>query len=60
MFLVALGEVLKKPPQVFVFCEEIYDRIWCADYTVTAIASAVPEPFSMTGLLIGAFNKLQS
>ncbi|MCJ7871013.1 hypothetical protein [Phaeobacter sp. J2-8] len=51
---------MKTPPQVFVFCEEIYDRIWCADYTVTAIASAVPEPFSMTGLLIGAFNKLQS
>ncbi|MFV0384969.1 aspartate transaminase [Paracoccus sp. (in: a-proteobacteria)] len=39
----ALGEVLARHPQVFVLCDEIYDRIWYADFPVRSIVSVVPE-----------------
>lgn len=38
-----LGEVLLRHPQVFVLCDEIYDRIWYADFPARSIAAAVPE-----------------
>lgn len=62
----ALGEVLKRHPQVFVLCDEIYDRIWYADFPARSIASVVPElqdralvvngvskSYAMTGWRIG-------
>ncbi len=39
----SLGEVLLRHPHVFVLCDEIYDRIWYADFPATGIVSAVPE-----------------
>lgn len=64
--LVALGAVLLRHPQVFVLCDEIYDRIWFADYAVKSIVSVVPEltdralvvngvskSYAMTGWRIG-------
>lgn len=54
--LVALGEVLKKHPQVFVLCDEIYDRIWYADFPVTAIAAAVPE-LAERALMVNGVSK---
>ena len=64
--LKALGEVLKRHPQVFVMCDEIYDRIWYADFPVRSIVSVVPEladralvvngvskSYAMTGWRIG-------
>lgn len=41
--LQALGAVLQKHPQVLVLCDEIYDRIWYADFAVKSIVSVVPE-----------------
>lgn len=62
----ALGEVLKRHPQVFVLCDEIYDRIWYADFPAVSIVSVVPElagralvvngvskSYAMTGWRIG-------
>ena len=64
--LVALGEVLLSHPQVFVLCDEIYDRIWFADFAVKSIVSVVPgfldrtlvvngvsKSYAMTGWRIG-------
>lgn len=64
--LAALGAVLLRHPQVFVLCDEIYDRIWFADYAVKSIVSVVPEltdralvvngvskSYAMTGWRIG-------
>ena len=62
----ALGAVLMRHPQVLVLCDEIYDRIWYADFEVQSIVSAVPEladralvvngvskSYAMTGWRIG-------
>jgi aspartate aminotransferase len=35
----ALGEVLLRHPQVMVLCDEIYDRIWFADFPAQSIVS---------------------
>lgn len=39
----ALGDALLRHPQVMVLCDEIYDRIWYADFPVRSIASVVPD-----------------
>ena len=62
----ALGAVLMRHPQVLVLCDEIYDRIWYADFEVQSIVSTVPEladralvvngvskSYAMTGWRIG-------
>jgi aspartate aminotransferase len=62
----ALGEVIKRHPQVLVMCDEIYDRIWYADFDVQSILGVVPElreqalvvngvskSYAMTGWRIG-------
>lgn len=41
--LVGLGDVLRRHPQVLVLCDEIYDRIWFADFPVRSIVSVVPD-----------------
>jgi aspartate aminotransferase len=64
--LKALGEVLLRHPQVFILCDEIYDRIWFADDPVKSIVSVVPglidrtlvvngvsKSYAMTGWRIG-------
>lgn len=61
-----LGEVLLRHPHVLVLCDEIYDRIWYADFPVQSIVSVVPEladralvvngvskSYAMTGWRIG-------
>jgi aspartate aminotransferase len=40
--LQALGAVLERHPQVWVLCDEIYDRIWFADFPATSIVTACP------------------
>lgn len=54
--LVALGAVLKRHPQVFVLCDEIYDRIWFADYPVKSIVSVVPDLIDRT-LVVNGVSK---
>ena len=62
----ALGAVLLEHPQVLVLCDEIYDRIWYADFLVSSLVSVVPEladralvvngvskSYAMTGWRIG-------
>ncbi|WP_417280748.1 aspartate transaminase [Celeribacter sp.] len=62
----ALGEVIKRHPHVLVMCDEIYDRIWYADFDVQSILGVVPElrnqalvvngvskSYAMTGWRIG-------
>ncbi|TNJ43277.1 aspartate transaminase [Phaeobacter sp. B1627] len=62
----ALGEVIKRHPQVLVMCDEIYDRIWYADFKVQSILGVMPElrdqalvvngvskSYAMTGWRIG-------
>lgn len=62
----ALGEVIKRHPQVLVMCDEIYDRIWYADFDVQSILGVMPElrdqalvvngvskSYAMTGWRIG-------
>lgn len=39
----ALGKVLDRNPHVWVMCDEIYDRIWFADFPATSIAAACPQ-----------------
>jgi aspartate aminotransferase len=41
--LKALGAVLAQHPHVWVLCDEIYDRIWFADFPATSIVGACPE-----------------
>jgi aspartate aminotransferase len=41
--LQALGEVLNRHRHVWVLCDEIYDRIWFADFPATSIAAACPQ-----------------
>lgn len=54
--LIALGEVLLCHPQVFVLCDEIYDRIWFADYIVKSIVSVVPDLLDRT-LVVNGVSK---
>lgn len=62
----ALGQVLLKHPHVLVMCDEIYDRIWYADFDACSILGVVPElkdqalvvngvskSYAMTGWRIG-------
>lgn len=62
----ALGAVLLKHPHVLVMCDEIYDRIWFADFDACSILGVVPElkaqalvvngvskSYAMTGWRIG-------
>ncbi|MGN7871405.1 aspartate transaminase [Paracoccus sp. 22332] len=62
----ALGAVLLKYPHVLVMCDEIYDRIWFADFDACSILGVVPElkaqalvvngvskSYAMTGWRIG-------
>jgi len=62
----ALGDVLVKNPHVMVMCDEIYDRIWYADFKVNSILGVVPalknqalvvngvsKSYAMTGWRIG-------
>lgn len=62
----ALGEVLVKYPHVLVMCDEIYDRIWYADFAPCSILGVVPalksqalvvngvsKSYAMTGWRIG-------
>jgi aspartate aminotransferase len=61
-----LGEVLLRHPHVMVMCDEIYDRIWYADFEASSILGVVPElkeqafvvngvskSYAMTGWRIG-------
>lgn len=62
----ALGSVLLKHPHVLVMCDEIYDRIWYAEFEACSILGVVPElknqalvsngvskSYAMTGWRIG-------
>ncbi|MGV0820614.1 aspartate transaminase [Martelella sp. AMO21009] len=62
----ALGAVIKRHPDVLVMCDEIYDRIWFADFPAQSIVSVMPEladqalvvngvskSYAMTGWRIG-------
>ncbi|AQZ51067.1 aspartate transaminase [Martelella mediterranea] len=62
----ALGEVIKRHRDVLVMCDEIYDRIWFADFPAQSIVSGMPEladqalvvngvskSYAMTGWRIG-------
>lgn len=62
----AIGEVLVKHPHVLVMCDEIYDRIWYADFAPCSILGVVPalksqalvvngvsKSYAMTGWRIG-------
>ena len=64
--LQALGEVLLRHPHVLVMCDEIYDRIWFADFAPCSILGVVPalkeqalvvngvsKSYAMTGWRIG-------
>lgn len=39
----ALADVLLRHPQVLVMCDEIYDRIWYADFKTESILGVAPE-----------------
>lgn len=62
----ALGDVLVKNPHVLVMCDEMYDRIWYADFEASSILGVCPElkaqalvsngvskSYAMTGWRIG-------
>lgn len=62
----ALGQVLLRHPHVMVLCDEIYDRIWFADFEPCSILTVLPElkpqalvvngvskSYAMTGWRIG-------
>lgn len=64
--LQAIGEVLKRHPQVWVLTDEIYDQVWFGSDPIASIAAAVPElkdrtlvvngvskSYAMTGWRIG-------
>ncbi len=54
--LKALGAVLLRHPQVFVLCDEIYDRIWFAEDPVKSIVSVVPDLTDRT-LVVNGVSK---
>lgn len=41
--LAALGAVLARHPHVWVLCDEIYDRIWFADFPAASIVGICPD-----------------
>ena len=43
-------------PKVHILCDEIYDRIWFADYDVKSIASMVPDLFERTLVVNGVYK----
>lgn len=62
----ALADVVKRHPHVLVMCDEIYDRIWYADFKTESILGVAPEladqalvvngvskSYAMTGWRIG-------
>lgn len=62
----ALADVILRHPQVLVMCDEIYDRIWYADFKTESILGVAPElaeqalvvngvskSYAMTGWRIG-------
>ncbi|WP_417522764.1 aspartate transaminase [Marinovum sp.] len=62
----ALAAVIRRHPQVLVMCDEIYDRIWYADFRTESILGVAPElaeqalvvngvskSYAMTGWRIG-------
>lgn len=54
--LKALGEVLRRHPHVLILCDEIYDRIWYADFSVRSIVSVMPE-LAERALVINGVSK---
>lgn len=54
--LKALGDVLLRHPHVMVLCDEIYDRIWYADFDVCSIAAVVPE-LASRALVVNGVSK---
>lgn len=54
--LLALGDVLKRYEHVMVLCDEIYDRIWYADFPVQSIVSVLPELKDRT-LVVNGISK---
>lgn len=52
----ALGEVLLRHKHVMVMCDEIYDRIWFADYSVCSILGVVPE-LANQALIVNGVSK---
>ena len=61
-----MAEVLRRHPHVMALCDEIYDRIWFADFAVVSLASVAPDlrdrtlvvngvskSYAMTGWRIG-------
>ncbi|REC93829.1 pyridoxal phosphate-dependent aminotransferase [Kushneria indalinina] len=46
--LIALGEVLKRHPQVFVISDDIYEYLAYDDWAFTTLAAVVPELFERT------------
>ncbi len=52
----ALGAVLERHPHVWVLCDEIYDRIWFADFPATSIAAACPQLADRT-LVVNGVSK---
>lgn len=54
--LKALGAVLARHPGVWVLCDEIYDRIWYADFPATSLVEACPELAGRT-LVVNGVSK---
>ncbi|MGO4855342.1 aspartate transaminase [Phaeovulum sp. W22_SRMD_FR3] len=54
--LQALGAVLARHPHVWVLCDEIYDRIWFADFAATSIVSACPK-LAERALMVNGVSK---
>ncbi len=52
----ALADVLVKHPQVLVMCDEIYDRIWYADFKTESILGVAPE-LSEQALVVNGVSK---
>jgi aspartate aminotransferase len=51
-----LAEVLRRHPQVFVLSDEIYDRIWYADFAAASIVTVAPDLADRT-LVVNGVSK---
>src|SRR5690554_7971089 len=51
--LKALGEVLKKHPQILIATDDMYEYIWWADFPFSNIVNACPELYDRTIVLNG-------
>lgn len=51
-----LADVLRRHPQVFVLSDEIYDRIWYADFSAASIANVAPDLADRT-LVVNGVSK---